>query len=173
MWQFYKVILIYLCAKLYLRQTSYICEFTKHTVHRKAARPIIAAPAIPIPVFIGAAAPEADAVAEALLATELAEDVAELATLFAELIALLTELWAELRADPPWPLAEESTLESELLIDDRRDDADDVTLETWLEMLELTDAATELRDAESLLAEEEPTGVTVEVMEPAVPWAPA
>jgi hypothetical protein len=82
-----------------------------------------AAPAIPIPVLIGAAAPEADT----LLAIELADDVAELATLLTELATLLTELLAELSAELPSLLAEESTLE----------------------MLELTEAATELREEET------------------------
>jgi len=76
--------------------------YNKHpSAHRRAARPITAAPAMPIPVFMGAAPPEADAVAEALLATELADDVAEFATLLAELMTLLTELCAELRTEPP------------------------------------------------------------------------
>jgi hypothetical protein len=44
-----------------------------------------AAPAMPMPVFIGEAAPDEEAVAEALLVMEVADDVAELATLLAEL----------------------------------------------------------------------------------------
>lgn len=62
------------------------------SAYRKAARPMTAAPAIPIPVFIGAAAPDEEAVAEALLVTEAAEAVAECAELWAPLDTLLTEL---------------------------------------------------------------------------------
>jgi hypothetical protein len=123
------------------------CSYTP-LPHNKAASPITAAPASPIPVFIGAAAPLADALADALLAIELADDVAELATLLAELVA-------ELRAELPLLLADDSTLERELLTEERRDEAEDVTLETSLEILELMEAATELREEESALEEEE------------------
>jgi hypothetical protein len=50
-------------------------QLTEPTSHRRAARPMIAAPAIPIPVFIGAAAPDELAVADAFDVMEAAEAV--------------------------------------------------------------------------------------------------
>jgi hypothetical protein len=47
------------------------------TAYKRAASPITAAPAMPIPVFIGAATPDDEAVAEALEVIEAADAVAE------------------------------------------------------------------------------------------------
>lgn len=114
--------------------------------------------------------------AEAWLATELAEDVMELATLLSELTALLTELSTELRRVPP--VAAVRTLDSELVMEEYDEPREDVTPEMELERLELTEATMVLlaaadEPADGPATEEEELGAVRVVADPAVPWPPA
>lgn len=87
---------------------------------------------------------------------------------------LLAELWAELRAEPPAVLAEESTLESELLMLEILEAAEEVTLAALLERLELMEEETLAREEDSLerlLAEEEADEAAAEAEEE--DWAEA